>query len=632
MIGIQFPTDYKILFLEPMPLRKNVWLPRYFLRRLKSTIGSNNTIESSKQELGIENIEKFTPERIRTFSIVAHIDHGKSTLADRLLELTGVVSTSSQNNQILDKLKVERERGITIKAQTASMIYNHKGSQYLLNLIDTPGHADFSYEVSRSIAACQGAVMLVDACQGIQAQTIANFDMAFNLDLNLVPVVNKIDLPSANVEKASEQILNAFELENPVLISAKTGMNVEQVLERIISDIPAPEGNASNPLRCLLFDTWYDQYAGVICLAAIKDGTIKKGDKIVSGYSKLVYDVIDLGIMHPDRVSTPSLSAGQIGYLTLNMRTVRDANIGDTFYRLGHPTEPFKGFLPARSMVFSGVFPVDNNKHNELQESIERLILTDASVSMQKETSSSLGQGFRLGFLGTLHMDVFRQRLEQEYDLEVINTHPTVPYVVVYTNKTEKLIKNLSDFPEGVELSRVRHFMEPTVIGTFVTPDQYMGKIIELCNQHRGVQLDCSYFGDNRATLKFKIPLSEILTQFYDSLKSFTSGYASFDYEDGGYEVADLVKVNILLNGKAVDSLSCVAHRSHAEKVAKSWVQKLKKVLDSKLFEIVIQGTADGKVIARETIKPTRKDVTAKCYGGDITRKMKLLNKVPCSN
>ena len=595
-------------------------LQRYFtiLNRLKSTAANIKNVD----------LVEFTPERIRTFSIVAHIDHGKSTLADRLLELTGVVSKTTSNKQVLDKLKVERERGITVKAQTASMIYNHNGTKYLLNLIDTPGHADFSYEVSRSLSACQGTLLLVDACQGIQAQTIANFDLAFNQDLKMVPVINKIDLPSANVEKVAGQILNAFELVDPVLISAKTGMGVESILDRIIRDIPPPTGDIRMPFRCLLFDTWYDQYSGVVCLVAIKDGSIKRGDKIVSGHNNLTYEVIDLGIMHPDRVPTPSLSAGQVGYLTLNLKTIREANIGDTFYKLGHPTELFEGFVPAQSMVFSGVYPMDNSKHNDLQEAIDRLILTDASVSVQKETSSSLGQGFRLGFLGTLHMDVFRQRLEQEYNMEVINTHPTVPYRILYTNKTEKLVKNLIDFPEGTELSKVKHFMEPTVIGTFVTPDIYMGKIIELCNHHRGIQLDCNYIDENRVMIKYKIPLAEILTQFYDSLKSFTSGYASFDYEDGGYEVADLVKVNILLNNKPVDSLSCIAHRSHAEKVAKSWVNKLKKVLDRQLFEIIIQGTAGGKVIARETIKQQRKDVTAKCYGGDITRKMKLLNKV----
>ncbi|KAJ3365522.1 hypothetical protein HDU91_002199 [Kappamyces sp. JEL0680] len=546
-----------------------------------------------------------------------------------MLELAGTISAKGDNKQVLDSLKVERERGITVKAQTASMFYTHEGQRYLLNLIDTPGHSDFSYEVSRSLAACQGTLLLVDATQGIQAQTIANFFLAFGQDLSIFPVINKVDLPSANVERVKAQIEATFELDtrDTKCISAKTGLNVPSLFPEIITKIPPPEGDVSKPFRALLFDTWYDKYAGVICLLAVKDGSIKKGDKIVSGYTGLAYEVNDLGIMFPTKTSTPSLSAGQVGYVAMNLKTTRDANIGDTFYRMGSPTERFPGFSPAKSMVFAGLYPLDASKHAELSDALDRLTLNDASVTVHKETSTSLGQGFRLGFLGTLHMDVFRQRLEEEYSTTVINTIPTVSYTVEYEDGTSAMIRNPSDFPEGLALSKVKAFWEPMVVGTFVFPDQYLGAIIELCQTHRGEQIDCTYIDDNRVMLKYRLPMAEILTQFYDTLKSCSSGYASFDYEEAGRQESDLVKVNILLNGKPVDALSAITHRSHALKVAKSWVGKLKTVIDRQLFEITIQGAINSKVVARDVIKATRKDVTAKCYGGDITRKMKLLNK-----
>jgi elongation factor 4 len=565
---------------------------------------------------------------IRNFSIIAHIDHGKSTLADRLLEMSGTLQKQN-NKQFLDNLKVEQERGITVKAQTASMFYNVHGKKYLLNLIDTPGHADFSYEVSRSLAACQGTLLLVDACQGIQAQTIANFYLAFSQDLAIVPVLNKIDLPGADVPKVCEQIYSSLDLDTTDIlqVSAKTGLGVYGLFQQIIDKIPPPQGSSQRPFRSLLFDTWYDRYAGVICLIAVKDGILKKGDRIVSGYTKQTYEVNDLGIMYPTRTSCEQLSAGQVGYIVMNMKSTRDASIGDTFYKQGAPTELFPGFSPAKSMVFAGLYPVDSSKHHELQDALDRLTLNDASVSVQKETSTSLGQGFRLGFLGTLHMDVFRQRLEEEHDTQVINTMPTVPYIVRYTSKEEKYIHNPSEFPQGIELSKVDCFLEPMVNGTFVFPDDYLGKIIELCSAHRGTQIDCTYIDDSRVMLKYRLPSAEILTSFYDKLKSISSGFATFDYEEAGYEESDIVKVNILLNGKPVDALSCITHRTHSEKVAKLWVHKLKNVIEKQLFEIVIQGAVGSKIVARDSIKAARKDVTAKCYGGDITRKMKLLNK-----
>ncbi|KAJ3319978.1 Translation factor guf1 mitochondrial [Boothiomyces sp. JEL0866] len=558
------------------------------------------------------DMHEYPPDKIRNFSIIAHIDHGKSTLADRLLELSGTIQKTKENKQVLDNLKVEKERGITVKAQTVSMFYKYKNEKYLLNLIDTP--------------------MLVKASKVYStnsAQTIANFYLAFGQDLKIIPVINKVDLPAADIEKTCDQIENTFELDTSEIrgISAKTGLGVDALFPDIIENIPAPIGDTKAPFRALLFDTWYDKYAGVICLIAIKDGVLKKGDRIVSGYTKLNYEISDLGIMYPQRASCEQLSAGQVGFVTMNLKSTREASIGDTFYKQGQPTELFEGFHPAQSMVFAGLFPVDSSKHSDLQEALDRLTLNDASVSITKENSAALGQGFRLGFLGTLHMDVFRQRLEEEYDTPVINTMPTVPYIIQYTNGEQVKIRNPSDFPENISTTSIQSFLEPMVNGTFVAPDKYLGKIIELCNSHRGEQLDCTYISDNRIMLKYRLPMAEILTQFYDRLKSCTSGYASFDYEEAGYSEADLVKVNIMLNSKPVDALSCITHRNNSEAVAKQWVHKLKNVIERQLFEIVIQGSAGGKICARETIKAARKDVTAKCYGGDITRKMKLLDK-----
>ncbi|KAJ3111358.1 Translation factor guf1 mitochondrial [Phlyctochytrium bullatum] len=640
------------------------------------------------------------------------LDHGKSTLADRLLELTGTITKNAGTPRVLDKLKVEQERGITVKAQTASMIYRHTdGKEYLLNLVDTPGHVDFSYEVSRSLAACQGTILLVDAAQGIQAQTVSNFFLAFGENLAIVPVLNKVDLPGAEPDRVGQQIETAFEIpaDDVLRISAKTGLGVEGVLAAVVERVPPPlpslaladEGDGSGggavgkvgeeedemvklAFRALLFDSWYDPFVGVVCLVAVRDGIVKKGDRIMSAHTKQSYEVTELGLMHPlHHRPANSLHAGQVGYLFLGMKTTRDAMIGDTFYALAAPTSQptptstnpavfnpnlpvalprsrlaLKGFRPAKSVVFSGVYPYDASEHPRLREALDRLTLNDASVTVAHETSTALGQGFRLGFLGTLHMDVFSQRLEEEHDAVVINTAPTVSYRVRWVREPASLavgagikaeeeemevkiapgrykkkkvwiswIRNPAEFPEPDALGNVECFYEPMVIGTLIFPKDYLGTMMDLCGSHRGEQLDYTFIDETRVMLKYKLPMAEILTEFYDQLKSRTQGYASFDYEEIGYEEADLVKVNLLLNSKPVDALATICHKSQAERVAKEWVKKLRGVLDRQLVEIIIQAAINGRVVARESLSALRKDVTAKLYGGDVTRKMKLLEK-----
>ncbi|KAJ1553083.1 Translation factor guf1 mitochondrial, partial [Cladochytrium tenue] len=507
--------------------------------------------------------------------------HGPSTLADRLLELTGTIRKSKDKARVLDKLRVEQERGITVKAQTATMFYTHTdGKEYLLNLVDTPGHVDFSYEVSRSLAACQGTILLVDAAQGIQAQTVANFFLAFGEGLSVIPVMNKVDLPGAEPDKVAQQIESAFELpaDRVHRISAKTGAGCQELFGEIIAAIPPPRVEPAAPFKALLFDTWYDQYVGVVCLIAIHSGSVKRGDRIRSFHSDMSHEVIDLGIMHPEQQPTASLHAGQVGYLHLGLKSTRDAHIGDTFYApvMSKPggaaakIEPLPGFRPAKSVVFAGLYPLDASEYGRLQEAIGRLTLNDASVSVARETSVALGQGFRLGFLGTLHMDVFAQRLEQEHDAAVINTAPTVACKVIFDDKDglrEELIRNPAEFPEPDQLANVKAFYEPMVMGTLIFPSEYLGAMMELCG------------------------------------------------------------VNLLLNSKPVDALSTIVHRSQAERAAREWVRKIKTVMDKQLVEIVIQGAVNGRVVARESISALRKDVTAKLYGGDVTRKMKLLEK-----
>lgn len=577
-------------------------------------------------EIKFSSLQQFTPDRIRNFSIIAHIDHGKSTIADQLLRLTGTISARVKDAQVLDTLKVERERGITVKAQTASLFYEYKGETYLLNLIDTPGHVDFSYEVSRSLYACQGALLVVDAAQGIQAQTLANFYLAFDQDLTIVPVINKIDLPNADPERISAQMEKAFDVKPSEIIytSAKTGIGIEHLLPAIIDRVPAPKGNAHKPLKALLFDSWFDDYRGVICLVEIIDGSLKKGDKISSVHSGESYEVLDVGLMRPTPLAVEALYTGQVGYVITGMKTVQEARIGDTFYHTKHPVDPLPGFKPAKPMVFAGVYPIDASDYQELRDAIEKLTLNDASVTVEKESSAALGFGFRCGFLGLLHMDVFKQRLEQEYNMSIIATAPTVPYKIILTNKTVVIVDNPSKFPDRAHVEEVQ---EPTILATIITPKEYLGSLLSLCEERRGEQKDLSYLDETRIILKYQLPLTEIVTDFYDKLKSLSAGYASFDYEEAGYMASDLVKMDILLNGKPVDALSVIVHKDNAYRIGKQLTEKLKTVIHRQMFEIAIQAAIGSKVIARETISALRKNVTAKCYGGDITRKRKLLEK-----
>ncbi|XP_028599630.2 translation factor GUF1, mitochondrial isoform X1 [Podarcis muralis] len=594
-----------------------------FLRRYSSETGKD-TVDMSL----------FPVENIRNFSIVAHVDHGKSTLADRLLEITGTIAKTDHNKQVLDKLQVERERGITVKAQTASLIYNHKGTNYLLNLIDTPGHVDFSYEVSRSLSACQGVLLVVDANEGIQAQTVANFYLAFEAQLSIIPVINKIDLKNADPERVENQIETVFDIPKGdcIRISAKLGTNVERILQEVIERIPPPSASTQDPLKALVFDSTFDHYRGVIANIALLGGEVCKGQRIASAHTKKVYEVNEVGILKPNEQPTHKLYAGQVGYLIAGMKEVKEAQIGDTIYLHNQPVEPLPGFKSAKPMVFAGMYPVDQSEYNNLKSAVEKLTLNDSSVSVHRDSSLALGAGWRLGFLGLLHMEVFNQRLEQEYNASVILTAPTVPYKAVLSSA--KLIKehgkevitiiNPDKFPDK---SVVAEYLEPTVLGTIIAPDEYIGKIISLCQTRRAIQKDLIYIDDHRVMIKYFFPLNEIVVDFYDALKSLSSGYASFDYEDAGYQPADLIKMDILLNGNPVEELITIVHKDKAYTVGKALCERLKDVIPRQLFEIAIQAAVGKKVIARETVKAYRKNVLAKCYGGDITRKMKLLKQ-----
>lgn len=557
-----------------------------------------NLIPAKQREL-----KDFPPERVRNFSIIAHIDHGKSTLADRLLELTGTIPATGKNFQVLDKLEVERRRGITVKAQTVSMFYKHKGEDYLINLVDCPGHVDFSYEVSRSLAACQGALLLVDAAQGVEAQTVANFWLAYGGGLKIIPVLNKVDLKTASPDAVADQLHSLFDIpkESALRLSAKSGLNIDTVLPRVIEDVPSPVADIRKPLKAFLFDSSYDQYLGVVCLFALVDGVMKKGDKVQSVSSGQRYEVLQLGLISPDRVQFDALYAGQIGYVVLGMKSTSESQIGDTFHHLNAPVEPLPGFRPAKPMLFAGLYPMDPSELPKLQESVERLMLTDASVSIRKESSVALGQGFRLGFLGTLHMDVFRQRLEEEYSAQAILTSPTVSYKVIYNDGTEDLLETPLGFPDPSLMHKVADIQEPMVLATLVFPTEYLGAMMKLCGDHRGELRDYSYLDERRIIMKQELPMNEVMTDFFDQLKSYSSGYASFDYEAIGYKSSDLVKMNILLNGTPVDVLSVVIHRSVVERVSKDMVRKLKTLIDRQLAEIVIQAQVENKIIARET-------------------------------
>ncbi|CAH9092461.1 unnamed protein product [Cuscuta epithymum] len=578
------------------------------------------------------DLSQYPTENIRNFSIIAHVDHGKSTLADRLLELTGTIRKGHGQPQYLDKLQVERERGITVKAQTATMFHsgNFLGSDtdFLLNLIDTPGHVDFSYEVSRSLAACQGALLVVDAAQGVQAQTVANFYLAFESNLAIIPVINKIDQPTADPDRVKAQLKSMFDLDpgDALLTSAKTGLGLEHVLPAVIERIPPPPGKATSPLRMLLLDSYYDEYKGVICHVAIVDGALRKGDKISSAATSQSYEVLDVGIMHPELVSTGVLLTGQVGYIVSGMRSTKEARIGDTLYHCRTTVEPLPGFKPAKHMVFSGLYPADGSDFEALNHAIERLTCNDASVSVAKESSTALGLGFRCGFLGLLHMDVFHQRLEQEHGVHVISTVPTVPYIFEYSDGSKIEVQNPANLPSNPK-QRLVSSWEPTVLATIIIPSEYVGPIITLCAERRGDQLEYSFIDSQRTLMKYRLPLREIVVDFYNELKSITSGYASFDYEDAEYQASDLVKLDILLNGQPVDAMATIVHKSKAPRVGRDLVDKLKKFIDRQMFEIIIQAAIGSKVVARETVSAMRKNVIAKCYGGDVTRKRKLLEK-----
>lgn len=580
-----------------------------------------------------ERIDAIPIERYRNFSIVAHVDHGKSTLSDRLLELTNVIKPGGK--QVLDKLEVERERGITIKAQTCSMFYQDPRTKldYLLHLVDTPGHVDFRAEVSRSYASCGGALLLVDASQGVQAQTVANFYLAYSMDLKLIPVINKIDLDIADIDQAEEQVENMFELPKSdcIKVSAKTGLHVEQLLPAIVDRIPPPTGKVEKPLRALLVDSWYDSYLGVVLLVHIVDGQVKRGDKIITAANGLKYEVRECGIMYPDRVATNTLKSGQVGYLVPGMKESKDAKIGDTLMHLGKEsiTEVLPGFEEPKPMVFVGAFPADGAEFKALDDDISRLVLNDRSVSLQRETSNALGQGWRLGFLGSLHASVFTERLEKEYGSKLIITQPTVPFLIKFKDGEKKIITNPDDFPDlSLRRSNLESLEEPFVEAIMTLPQEYLGKVIQLCDDSHGVQKEITYLNmTGQVMLRYELPLSYLVDDFFGKLKSVSRGYASLDYEDVGYKQSDIVKLELLVNGKSVDALAQVMHRDQTEHIGKEWVKKFKKFIKSQLFEVVIQARANNKIISRETIKAKRKDVLSKLHASDISRRKKLLSK-----
>jgi GTP-binding protein LepA len=564
---------------------------------------------------------------IRNFSIIAHIDHGKSTLADRLIQACGALTDREMKDQVLDSMDIERERGITIKAQTVRLIYPAKdGNTYELNLMDTPGHVDFAYEVSRSLAACEGSLLVVDASQGVEAQTLANVYQAIDAGHEIVPVLNKIDLPAAEPERVKEQIEDVIGLpaDDAVMISAKTGLNIEGVLEAIVTRLPPPKGEPGAPTKALLVDSWYDAYLGVVILVRVKDGRLKKGQRIRFMSTGAVHTVEATGIFTPKMVPVEDLGPGEIGYITAGIKTVADCNVGDTITDDRNPAaEPLPGFKPSVPVVWCGLYPTDADDFEKLRESLAKLRLNDASFHYEPETSAALGFGFRCGFLGLLHLEIIQERLIREFDLDLIATAPSVVYRVHRTDGSMQELHNPADMPDG---SVIDHIEEPWIKATIFVPDDYLGAILTLCNERRGQQVDLTYVG-NRAMAVYRLPLNEVVFDFYDRLKSVSRGYASFDYAMDGYAEADLVKISILVNGDPVDALSFIAHRAQAEKRGRAICEKLKELIPKQLFKIAIQAAIGGRVIARETISALSKDVTAKCYGGDITRKRKLLEK-----
>ena len=564
---------------------------------------------------------------IRNFCIVAHIDHGKSTLADRLIEETGTVAKRDMTAQILDSMDLEQERGITIKLTPTTMKYNYKGEEYILNLIDTPGHVDFSYEVSRSLAACEGAILIVDATQGVEAQTLANVYLALDNNLEILPVINKIDLPSADIEGTRHEIEEVIGLPADMApaVSAKEGTNIGAILEQIIETIPSPKGDESKPLRALIFDSYYDNFKGAVSMVRIVDGKINKNMKIRFCNSGHEFDVTEVGVFSPKATEVDTLSAGDVGYICASIKNVSETRVGDTITDANNPTnEPLAGYKEVQPVVFSGIFCVDGSRYNDLKDALEKLKLNDASLAYTPEVSQALGFGFRCGFLGLLHMDIIQERLEREFDLDLITTAPTVTYRIYKTNGEMVEVSNPADMPDPQETAKME---EPIVKVDIFTPPEYIGSLMELIQERRGEQLDLQYLDANRCQMVYKIPLNEIVFDFFDQLKSRSRGYASMDYEIVGYEPSDLVKLDILLNGDICDALSLIVHKEKAYARGRAIAEKLKEVIPRQLFEVPIQAAIGNKVIARETIKALRKDVLAKCYGGDITRKKKLLEK-----
>ena len=566
-------------------------------------------------------------DKIRNFSIVAHIDHGKSTLADRLIQSTNTVADRDMKEQLLDSMDIERERGITIKANTVRIDYKAaNGEEFVLNLIDTPGHVDFAYEVSRSMRAVEGSLLVVDSTQGVEAQTLANVYQAIDADHEIVPVLNKIDLPASDCERVSEQIEDVIGIDasEALEVSAKSGLGIQETLEAIVEKLPPPKGDRNSPLKAMLVDSWYDAYLGVVVLVRIMDGVLGKGDKVKMFSNGSVHTVDRIGVFRPEMQSTEQLGPGEIGFITASIKQVRDTRVGDTItHEKKGAEEPLPGFNPSQPVVFCGLFPVDSSEFEDLREAIEKLALNDASFSFEMETSAALGFGFRCGFLGLLHLEVIRDRVEREYDIELITTAPSVIYHIYLKDGNSIQLHNPADMPD---LSKVNHLEEPRIKATILVPDDYLGDVLKLCQDRRGIQEDLTYAG-SRAMVVYDLPLNEVVFDFYDRLKSVTKGYASFDYQMTGYREDSLVKMSILVNEEPVDALSVMVHRDRAEMRGRAMCEKLKDLIPRHMFKIPIQAAIGGKVIARETLAALRKDVTAKCYGGDATRKRKLLDK-----
>ena len=564
---------------------------------------------------------------IRNFSIIAHIDHGKSTLADRILDVTHAVTAREAKAQLLDSMDIERERGITIKLNTASLKYHYNGHEYNLNLIDTPGHVDFTYEVSRSLAACEGAILVVDAAQGIEAQTLANLYLALENDLVIIPVINKIDLPNADIPKVKKELMDliGFNEDEIILTSAKTGEGVKELVDAIVERIPAPSGDKNLPLQGLIFDSIFDAYRGVIISTRIVNGSVKVGDTIKMMETNATYEVVDITINTPKEVKKNELIAGEVGFISASIKSISDIKVGDTITKAINPAkDALPGYKPMKSMVFCGVYPIESSRFEDLRDALNKLKLNDASLVFEPETSSALGFGFRCGFLGLLHMDIIKERVTREFNIDLITTAPSVVYEVVLTNKEILLVDAPNKLPDKSKISEVR---EPYIRTNIFTPSEYIGPIMELCQEKRGIYINMDYIDPVRVNIHYELPLSEIVYDFFDKLKSYTKGYASFDYEIIGYKPSDLVKMDILLNGDVIDALSVIVHKDFAYARGKSVVEKLKEVIPRQMFEVPIQASLGNHVIARSTVKALRKDVLAKCYGGDITRKRKLLEK-----